>query len=717
MEVQFTQEVERLRLGAGHTFHGEGILAVTKALLQSGVSYVGGYQGAPVSHLLDVMVQARPYLDELGVHVEACSNEASAAAMLGASIHYPLRGAVTWKSIVGTNVASDALSNLSSPGVTGGALIVVGEDYGEGASVIQERTHAFALKSTMLLLDPRPDLTRMVELVEHAFAMSEASNMPAILELRIRACHLRGNFECKDNVAPRLSTRERQEEPAPFDYMRLAHPPVTFRQEKLKAEQRIPAARRYIVEHQLNEHWPGAHGDLGMIVQGGLSHALIGALQRFGLADAFGAVEIPVLVLNVTYPLVPEELVEFCAGKRAVFLLEEGQPEFIEQELATLLRRRDLNTPLHGKDLLPPAGELTVEVMAGGLLSFIARYLPQHPVLEAKAWLDGIRERRDAAAQALSSPLPARPPSFCIGCPERPVFAALKLAQQEIGRVHIAADIGCHAFGTFEPFGFGHSILGYGMSLASRAGVSPMMARRTLAIVGDGGFWHNGLLTGVQSALFNGDDAVLLIFKNGYTSATGTQDIISTPDDEAKAAATDPRISLVDKNTTIERTLGGLGVKWLRTVHTYEVDAMRRTLIDALTSDFEGLKVIIAEGECQLERQRRLRPWIASLLQRGERVVRVKYGVDDDVCNGDHACIRLSGCPTLTLKDNPDPLKVDPVATVIDGCVGCGLCGANAHAATLCPSFYRAEVVQHPRWHERALAALRGAMRRALVPA
>ena len=270
-----------------------------------------------------------------------------------------------------------------------------------------------------------------------------------------------------------------------------------------------------------------------------------------------------------------------------------------------------MQTPLHGKDLLPAAGEYTVEVMAAALLKFVQRHLPRHPVDAAKAWLDGIRTRRDAAAQALSAPLPPRPPGFCIGCPERPVFSALKLAQAEVGRVHIAADIGCHAFGTFEPFGFGHSILGYGMSLASRAGVSPMMARRTLAIVGDGGFWHNGLLTGVQSALFNGDDAVLLIFKNGYTSATGTQEIISTPDDEARDAATDPRVSLVDKNTTIERTLGGLGVRWLRTVHTYEVETMRRTLIEALTSDFNGLKVIVAEGECQLERQRRLRPWIA----------------------------------------------------------------------------------------------------------
>ncbi|HUG24805.1 indolepyruvate ferredoxin oxidoreductase subunit alpha [Piscinibacter sp.] len=717
MEVQFTEEVAQLRLGHGAAFHGEGILAITKALLQSGVAYVGGYQGAPVSHLLDVMVQARPYLDTLGVHVQACSNEASAAAMLGASIHYPLRGAVTWKSIVGTNVASDALSNLASPGVVGGALIVVGEDYGEGASVIQERTHAFALKSSMVLLDPRPNLARMVEMVEHGFALSEASNMPAILELRIRTCHVHGSFVCKDNVAPALSALARQEEPAAFDYMRLAHPPVTFRHEKLKTEQRIPAARRYITEHRLNEVFPGTHGDLGIIVQGGLYNALIRALEQFDLADVFGATEIPIYVLNVTYPLMPEELLDFCTGKRGVLLLEEGQPEYIEQELATLLRRQGVPTPLHGKGWLPQGGEYTVEVIVEGLAQFVAAYLPKHDAGPAAQWLAKTRERRVAFAEHLGKPLPPRPPGFCIGCPERPVFSALKLAQAQVGRVHIAADIGCHAFGTFEPFGFGHSILGYGMSLASTAGVSPMMARRTLAVVGDGGFWHNGLITGVQSALFNGDDAVLLIFKNGYTSATGTQDIISTPDEELKAAAGDKHQSLVDRNTTIEKTLQGLGVQWLRNVHSYDVATMRDTLVDAFTSPFNGLKVVIAEGECQLERQRRIRPWIAGLLKKGARVVRSRYGVDEDICNGDHACIRLSGCPTLTLKDNPDPLKVDPVATVIDGCVGCGLCGENAHAATLCPSFYKVEVVQNPSWHERLVAGLRRSVIRVLRPA
>jgi indolepyruvate ferredoxin oxidoreductase, alpha subunit len=744
VEVSFAREIESLRLGAGQTFHGEGILAITKALLQSGVAYVGGYQGAPVSHLLDVLVQARPYLDELGVHVEACANEASAAAMLGASLHYPLRGAVTWKSIVGTNVASDALSNLSSPGVRGGALIVVGEDYGEGASVIQERTHAYALKSTMCLLDPRPDLGVMTRMVEEGFALSEASNMPCLLELRIRACHVRGSFAARDNRAPPVSTRALMENPAAFDYAKLAHPPVTFRQEKLKGEERIPAARRYIVEHGLNELFAGRHDEVGIVVQGGLYNALVRSLQQIGLADAFGESAIPLLVLNVTCPLVPEQIAAFCARKRGVLVVEEGQPEYIEQEIATILRRRDLQARLHGKDLLPPAGEYTVEVLTQGLLAFCELHVPAgepsaqpsasgrageslplplgdrggEGIARARAWLAANRERRAAVAARLPQPLPNRPPSFCIGCPERPVFSAIKLTQQEIGAVHISADIGCHAFATFEPFSMGHSILGYGMSLASRAGVSPMMQRRTLSIMGDGGFWHNGLLTGVQSALFNGDDAVLLIFKNGYTSATGTQNLISTPGGGVPVDMSDERMrSMTHTNTTIESTLQGLGVQWLRTVHTYRVDKMRATLKEAFTSDFNGLKVIVAEGECQLERQRRIKPWLANLLRTGQRVQRVKYGVDEDVCNGDHACIRLSGCPTLTLKDNPDPLKVDPVATVIDGCVGCGLCGENAHAATLCPSFYRAEVIVNPKWHERLLAGVRAAFVDALRPA
>ncbi|WP_322866211.1 indolepyruvate ferredoxin oxidoreductase subunit alpha [Aquicoccus sp. G2-2] len=706
MEVSFAKEIEKLKLGAGETFHGEGILAVTKALLQSGVSYIGGYQGAPISHLIDVMVQAAPEMSDLGVHVEPCTNEASAAAMLGASIMYPVRGAVTWKSIVGTNVAADALSNLASPGVLGGALIVIGEDYGEGSSVIQERSHAYAMKSTIWLMDPRPNLSSIVNCVERSFGLSEASYTPVMMELRIRACHVQGSFEASDNIAPAISMREVLADPAPHQYEQLAHPPVTFGHERKKSGERMAAARAFISEHKLNELFDGREGEVGLIVQGGLYNALIRALSELGLADANGRCDLPILALNVVYPLVPDEVLDFAADKRAVLVIEEGQPEYIENEIGTILRRARAEVTLAGKDMLPMAGEYTSEVLAAGVGRFLRQHLPRiGNRLGDEGYAEETAALKQAAAALLQAPVPPRPPGFCTGCPERPFFAALKLTQQEIGPVHYSADIGCHAFATFAPFNFGNSILGYGMSLASNASVTSFQQKRPIAVMGDGGFWHNGLLSGVTSRLLNGGDGVLVIMKNGYTSATGTQEVISSPGKDLKLKAAEK--SATHGETTIEDALKGVGVKWLRTVHTYKVAKMRDTLREAFTTKFSGLKVIVAEGECQLERQRRVKPIRAKALAAGERVQRTRFGVDDDTCTGDHSCIRLSGCPTLTVKASGDPLKTDPVAHVTNGCVGCGLCGEVSHAATLCPSFWRADIVSNPNWWDRTRAALR----------
>jgi indolepyruvate ferredoxin oxidoreductase alpha subunit len=692
-ERSFKTEVESLSLCDGETFYGEGILAVTKALLQSGVSYIGGYQGAPVSHLLDVMVEASEQMRELGVHVETCTNEASAAAMLGASINYPLRGAVTWKSVVGTNVAADALSNLSSPGVLGGALIILGEDYGEGASVIQERSYAYALKSSMWLLDPRPNLPTIVRMVEKGFELSEATHAPVMLELRIRACHVTGSFPARTNRKPEFSGVNKISGPPKFKYDRLAHPPVIFSQEKLKIEERMPAARAFIKEHKLNELLDGDLADIGIIVMGGLTTSVLRGLERLGLADVFGATRVPTLILNVVYPLVPEEIRGFCAGKKAVLVVEEGYPDYIEQAVNVELRRADLQTRVHGKDLLPRAGEYASDVLLSGLAGFIAQAKPDRlDVDEVTAKAANLLARKSVAASALG-PLPPRPPTFCTGCPERPVFSAIKLMQRELGPTHISADIGCHSFATFAPFSLGNSILGYGMSLASAAGVAPNLAKRPIAVMGDGGFWHNGLITGVASNLFNKGDGVLIVMQNGYTSATGQQFMPSSAANNEGSPT----------GMGIEQTLRSMGVTWLRKVRTYSVATMVTTLKEAMRTAERGLKVILADGECQLARQRRIRVEEADKLKRGERFAKARYGVDDEICTGDHSCIRLSGCPSLTVKPSPDPLRTDPVATVIESCVGCGLCGEVAHAAVLCPSFYRAEIIRNATAWDRAL--------------
>src|ERR1044072_2564581 len=374
-ERSFKEEVEKLKLGEGAEFQGEGILAVTKALLQSGVSDVAGYQGPPIPPLMDVLADANEILEGLGVHFENSASEATAAATLAASVNYPLRGAVTFKSTVGTNVASDALANLASGGVTGGALVIIGEDYGEGSSIMQERSHAFAMKSQMWLVDPRPNLPSIVNAVEKSFELSEASNTPVMMMMRIRACHVYGRFKTKDNVRPAFGLTDALENPR-RDLSRMTMTPLTAIHEKDKGETRWPAAVKFVEDHRLNEFFDGEANDIGIVLQGGVYNATIRALMLNGLADAFGDSKIPLYVMNVTYPLVDKEFIRFCAGKKAILIVEEGQPDYIEQAVNTILRRADIQTRVHGKDVLPMAGEYTGGVVREGIRKFTEKTRP-----------------------------------------------------------------------------------------------------------------------------------------------------------------------------------------------------------------------------------------------------------------------------------------------------------------------------------------------------
>jgi indolepyruvate ferredoxin oxidoreductase alpha subunit len=694
-ERSFATEVEQLRIGAGGEFRGEAILAVTKALLQSGVAYVGGYQGAPISHLIDVLGDARGILDELGVHFESSASEAAAASMLAASVNYPLRGAVAWKSTVGTNVASDALSNIASAGVIGGALIIIGEDYGEGSSIIQERSHAFAMKSQIWLLDPRPDLETITRMVEQGFELSEASSSPVFLELRIRACHVHGRFRAKDNRRPAFTVKDALDQPVRHAD-RIMMPPFTYAHEAEKIGKRWPAAVRFIRERGLNERFEGPVAEVGIILQGGLYNTVLRALELLGCADAFGNTRIPLYVLNVTYPLIDEEIVAFCRGKRAVLVVEEGQPDFIEQAINTCLRRHDVQTAIAGKDVLPMAGEYTGAVVRDGIRAFLDARAPG-PVASPAP--------RDTAQrtliEALRDIVPVRPAGLCTGCPERPLFTAMKLLGRELGSpLQVSADIGCHTFSTLPPFDLGNTVVGYGLGPSSASALNVPHRRRAISMVGDGGLWHNGLATGVGNAVANDHDGIIVVVDNGYSAATGGQWI---PSSRAQAGQRRFRIP-------ITRALRGVGVEWVRKVRTYDIREVLATLREAMTTNARGPKVIVAEGECQLNRQRRIRPVVKRWIEGGRRYVQERFGVDEDTCTGDHSCIRLSGCPSLTLRDNPDPLRRDPIATVSSSCVGCGVCGEVAHAAALCPSFYRADIVHNPSRGERALARVRGAV-------
>jgi indolepyruvate ferredoxin oxidoreductase alpha subunit len=513
-----------------------------------------------------------------------------------------------------------------------------------------------------------------------------------MLMVRIRSCHVTGSFETRDNQRPPLTVAEAVANPR-SDFNRVVLPPMSYRHEQDKVKNRWPAAEKFITENKLNEIFGPKNAKLGIVVQGGMYNGLIRALQRLGLADVFGKSEIPIYVLNVTYPLIKDEFGAFCEGKDHVLVVEEGQPDHIEQHLGSFLYKLGRRTKLHGKDVLPMAGEYTGQVMLDGVTAFLKDAAPDMLPGKVRAPNAELPEIPD-----LSKTVPIRPPGFCTGCPERPIFAGMKLVEEELGKHQITGDIGCHLFASLPPFEIGGSTMGYGLGPASNAAFDGGGERRAISILGDGGFWHNGLSSSIGNMVFNKSDSVAVIVDNYYSAATGGQDVLSSRAHNDTKSTGNP----------ISAALKGVGVKWIRQIdRTYDVAKVRDTLREALTTDYKGPKVIVMSSECMLNRQRREKPLRNKAIKEGRRVDVPRFGVDSDVCTGDHACIRLSGCPSLSLKHLDDPLRDDPVAHIDQTCVGCGNCGEVADAAVLCPSFYRADVVHNPGGFEAWRAGLR----------
>ena len=692
--------IEQLKYGEGEILSGDAALVVLKSLLQSGVSYLGGYPGSPTAGIIDAIQDAHEsIIKDMGIYFDCSGNEASAAALVSASINYPIRGAVMWK-IVGTNVASDALSHISSSGVTGGALLIVGEDYGCDSTCVAEKTLPFALKSTMAVLDPRGHLQHLSRMVEEGFKLSEYTNMPCILVMPTRVAHIRGSIVCKDNVKPKISTLNQLDELI-GDPNKIPLPPFTFEQERKKFAQRIPAAKEYIVKNKLNELFEGSGGDgkIGIITHGMLYNTTLRCLYTLGEADLYGGTNIPIFNLNVINPLVPEEIIGFLRDKEAVLIVEEGMPNLLEESIRAIAQRGKLTVDIYGKDLLPAAGEYAPQAIIKGIGGFLLKNTTssyEKKKIEEKS--EKISRHVEKASNFFKEPVTKRNPVFCTGCPERPIFSAIKIMEEEFGRSYYASDIGCYSMSGLPPFSLSDSITGMGIGLASANALSRMSKKRVISFMGDGTFWHSGLTTSITNAVYNNQDAILVILENFWTSMTGHH---ANP-------ASGKNMRQEGVKMDIEQALRGSGVKWIDRVNPYDL----RESMDALKSAYEakgkGLRVIISKGECYLEKARKDKEVIKEKIKAGKKVKNVKLGVDSDVCTGDHSCMRYNGCPSLTLGESPNPLRDDPVAKIDQSCAGCGLCGEIAHAAVLCPSFYRVEMVTNPSFLDRLSSKVNG---------
>ena len=691
--------IDQLNFGEGKIFHGDTPLVILKSFLQSGVSYLGGYPGSPTARLIDAISDAyEPVLKERGVYFDCSGNEASAASLLSASINHPIRGSVNWK-VVGTNVASDALTHICSSGVTGGAMVVVGEDYGCDSTCASERALPFAYKSAMTVIDPRGDLQVISDLVKKGFELSEYSNMPTMFILSMRNANIRNAIVCKDNLEPKISTENKLSDLL-LKIDSVAIPPYVIEHQKKKYNERMPAAVEFIEKSKMNEFFDGKRDDIGIITHGHIYNSLIRCLYHLGESDLSGNSNIPIYNLNVTYPLVPNELVKFFDNKKSILILEEGMPNLIEEHIRAIAQKSKCDLDIYGKDIISNEAEFTPAKILEGVSEFLIK------TSESNSRSNFINEKLENflghienAKIYTKNEITQRSPVFCTGCPERPIFTAIKILEEKYGTSYYAADIGCYSMSALPPFNMSHSITGMGLGLASAGALSRMSKKRVISFMGDGTFWHSGLTTSIANAVYNRQNAILIILENFWTSMTGHH--------ENPASGKNMRQEGV--GMSIENALKGAGVKWLKKVDPYDLSECMKVLKEAFELE-EGLKVIISRGECQLEKTRKEKVVVRNKLKEGKRVVDTKLGVDPEICTGDHSCMRYNGCPSLTLKESPTALRDDPIAHIEQSCVGCGLCGEIAHAAVLCPSFFKVNIIRNPNYFDKIKAKINNSL-------
>ncbi len=695
MAHSFTDaEIAQLERGAGQKLYGDGALVVLKALLESGISYFGGYPGAPTANLLDAVADAyEPILKRYGVYFESSSNEMAAAALMTASVYEPVRGAVTWK-VLGNGVATDVVDHISQLGVKDGAMIVVGEDYGGSSTTALQRTLPWAMKSGVLVIDPRGDQQVLHRMVKEGMDLSRDSQSVVALLLRPHLSHANAEITVGDNIVPKISTLRRLKE-FKKDPTLFALPPYSWDQERARYQSRLPTAARLVQERGLNELFGSPAASIGLITHGTTFNTTMRLLSLMGLADEFGAIDerVQLLQLNVVYPLSDAEIEKFLAGKSHVMLVEEGQPEMLELAIRALLQRRDLSPRFFAHDLVPKFGELTPEKMALPLLEFMKTALDHLPG-DAIPNIERLLARKREAVALFPAPLPARVPTFCTGCPERPVFSQMKIKEYNTGvKDWHAGDVGCYGMAGFQPFQMADSNIGMGGGLAAASAVTALSEQANVSVVGDGTLWHSAFNTSAANAIYNKQEATYLVLDNKWTAMTGAHENPNV----GKLMSGEP----MNTNMSIEKTFRAMGVKQLEKANPYDFKDFQKKL-ERIRRDSKlpQVRVLISEGECQLQKQRRVRPQRDAAVKQGKRVEIDRLGVDEDVCVGDHACMRFNGCPSLTLKEGPNSLRTAPVAAIDHTCVGCGVCGEITTAAQLCPSFFKVTKIENGGWLE-----------------
>jgi len=716
--------IKSLLNGQNETITGDMGIMFLKASLESGISYAAGYPGAPTSNVMDLLSDSQTMvLNKYGIYFEPSLNEAAAATKLYLSINDKIRGFANWK-VVGTNVASDVMSHVASSGVKGGALILIGEDEECISTTVKMKSQLYGEGFFLPVIDPIGEAENFIKLTRLGYELSEYCSAPVMFLFRSHTGNMWGTARTLDNSEPKISIKNKSKMFNP-DLSRIPIPPDTQRHAIEKYEYRLPRAVEFIKENKMNRTYIGSEfNNIGIITHGGIFNQVFTTLIELGLASVTGKSKIDMYVLNVTYPLVPDEIIEFTNNKEKLFIIEQGTPNYIEREVKNLLYNTNnrieifgKKSVISGKGYIPDTEILITDTLINPISQFFIEQVNLNGHRKSlDQYIQYHEQQTKIAVEEIMSNLIPRSPSFCTGCPERPVFAAIKKSEEEQNERYIRLiDIGCYTMAKLPPFEMSDSCTGMGSSLNVAMGMTNLYEKQIVAVFGDGTLFHSGMVNidnvihnnlnklydqhGVQKGEAN---VLLFILLNYHTAMTGDQENPATLFDFH--AKKDQRIGKNMRGepvqrVNLERIFKNHGVAWIKTIDSYDIDLMKKSIKEAFS--IPGLKIIVSDGECMLEKQRHQRKYKANLLSQNKRWVDKSVQVDPKLCSGCWPCTRYIGCPSENAIPSINPLKKGTIRQMDTTCVGCGVCSEITQKFGLCPSTYNYYTIFNPNFVEK----------------
>ena len=588
--------------------------AVARAMLEAGVKVVTSYPGSPTPEIAEALNTVPNEIRNY--HFEWATNEKVATEVaFGASINGNL-SVVFFKS-VGLNVAADSLVQLGLMNLTGGLVVILGDDPGANSSQNEQDNRHFARMSYIPVMEPSTP-TEAYKMFLEAAKLSKKHQMPVILRLTTHVCHAK-------ELISFGAIGESKEFKADFDAKNGPYLPITktvFPLKK-KAMEKLDLIRKESERSPFNKIYSpySSHEINGKKL--GIISSSMPALSIMENLDKAGK-PVDLLQINFSYPMPEEMIADYLNGKDEVIVIEELD-RLMEYEIKALAFDRDIKCRIHSRK--------THEDIMGELTSDRT-----WDILSA-CWPEVFESGIKPVAQPFNNPRIAQ---MCPGCGHRSAFHAIKQALPE-GTITVG-DIGCHSLGFFEPYNMGEMLLSMGHSNGTAAGLTiGNNKRKVLAFIGDSTFFHAGLPAIINAVLYD-HDFTLVVMENGTTAMTGHQPHAGTGE--------------IGEKISIDKLLESMGVKFIRRVDTYQQKKLTEYIKETL--DHKGFSVVIASHPCMLKFMKQQR--------KKDGFIQKHVGIDQDKCEKHLTCIEDFGCPSF-VKNDDGSITVNE-----DLCIGDGSC-------------------------------------------